>query len=191
MKYFLLQMFLLSGLLSSAQFKNIIVEEVNNEGSVSGRTYRIYVEMTSLNDQLDIVFGDSTNPLEIKSTKPFYQSELGGALSTEINRKLSKENPMVKYDSWLTIGAEDNYDNFTTNFLLNLDEFEKNGGAIVTRDGAWFCVPTYKQVYCKEDKKILIMQITTEGKVTGKINISGKTAAGVNFEQRALTFTCG
>jgi hypothetical protein len=191
MRYFLLQLFLLAGILANGQFKNIIVEEVNNAGAVPGKTYRIYIEMTSLNDQLDIVFGDAANPLEIKSTKPFYQCDLGGGLSTEINRKLAKENPKVRYDSWLTIGAEDNYDNFTTNFLLNLDDFEKSGGPIATKDGAWFCVPTYKQVYCKEDKKILIMQITTEGKVTGKINISGKTAAGVNFEQRELTFTCG
>jgi hypothetical protein len=97
----------------------------------------------------------------------------------------------VRFDSWVTIGSEDNYDNYVNNFLLNFDDFENNGGAIKTSDGAWFCTPDHRQVFCGPDKKILIAQLTTEGKITGKFSVQGRTAGGENFQQFDVSFTAG
>ena len=75
---------------------------------------------------------------------------------------------------------------------MNFEEFEK-GGKVSTNNGAWFCTPDHKQVYAFNDKKkrILVMQLTTEGKATGTINLQGKEADGTLWQKFNQTFTCG
>jgi hypothetical protein len=176
---------------SFCQFKNIVVEEVENEGKIAGKTYRIYAEMNNLDDQIFVVFGDSTHKLEVKSTKPFFQYKAGGALTKNIMRSELQKSDSLRYDSWVTIGAQDNYDNNINVLSVNFEDFEKKGGAITAKDGAWFCIPTDKQAYCKADKKILLMQLTTAGHVTGKINIMGKSKDGVPYTNYDVVFECG
>jgi len=190
------QIFLVMAMLAQgaafSQFKGVLVEEVDNEGKVPGRTYRIYAELTNVSDQVFVVYGDSAHKLEIKSTKPFFQAKTGGALSKDANRKAITESDSLKYDSWVTIGATDNYDNNMNILSMDFDDFEKKGGAInCKKEGAWFCIPTDKQAFCKEDKRILLMQLTTAGVVTGQFSIMGKTAKGDQYQNRDVTFTCG
>ncbi|MFN0032663.1 MAG: hypothetical protein ACKVOR_10935 [Flavobacteriales bacterium] len=174
---------------SHAQFVKIVVEEIDNEGTVPGRTYRIYAELTNEGDQLYLVYGDSLHPLSISSTKPFYQNQYGGAFAKDVNRKLAMENDSLRYDSWLTIGAADNYNNNVAPLNADTKNFEENGDAVVCNvDGCWFCLPTHKQAYCGSDKKILLMQLTTEGSITGTINIMGKTAAGEMYRNYDVAF---
>lgn len=193
MKYFLTVAILyLAPNFSYSQFSNVIIEEIDNEGKVPGRTYRIYAGLTNIKDQVYVLFGDSIHPLEIKSTKPFFQASNGSGLSKNINRKAANENDSLKYDSWITIGAKDNYDNNVSALNVNLDNFETNGGSIsIPKDGAWFCIPTDKQGYCGEDKRILLMQLTTLGEIDGKFSIMGKSAAGVAYTTHDVTFKCG
>lgn len=177
---------------ASGQFKSFFIHQVDNEGKVPGRTWRIYAEMTNPGDQLFVVFGDTTHTIEIKSTKPFYQSPAGGATSKDSNRKVANEDPQLKYDSWITIGAEDNYDNNLNMLNLDLSLFESRGGAIDSgKEGAWFCIPTEKQAYSGDDKRILLMQLTTEGHITGKMSLMGKTKEGESFKMYDQTFECG
>ncbi len=175
-----------------AQFQRIVIEEIENEGKVPGKTYRIYAELTNVKDQVLVVFGDSLHPLEIKSTKPFFQAETGGALSKDANRALVDKEDKLKFDSWLTIGATDNYENSVNTLNMDFSAFESGARtSIQTRDGAWFCIPTEKQTVCKENKRILLMQLTTPGQVTGKISIMGKTSTGVSYTNHDIAFTCG
>jgi hypothetical protein len=176
----------------TAQFKGFITEQVENEGKVPGKTWRIYAEMTNAGDQLFVVFGDSVHKIEIKSTKPFFQSKAGGALSKDCNRKEAVENEQLKCDSWITIGAEDNYDNNMNTLNLDLSLFESQGAAIDSgKEGAWFCIPTDKQAYCGDDKRILLMQLTTEGRINGKLSLMGKSKDGVSYTKYDQTFECG
>jgi hypothetical protein len=143
-------------------------------------------------DQLFVVFGDSVHKIEIKSSKPFYQSKAGGATSKDSNRKIAGEDPQLKYDSWITIGAQDNYDNNINTLNLDLSVFESRGGAIDSgKEGAWFCIPTDKQAYCGEDKRILLMQLTTAGTISGKLSLMGKSKDGVSYTKYDMTFECG
>ena len=175
-----------------SQFKQVVVEEIDNEGKVPGRTYRIYAELTNIKDQVYVIFGDSVHKLEIKSSKPFYQSKTGGALAKNIQRKEAMENPQLKYDSWVTIGAEDNYENNLNVLSVDLEEFESEGGPIqIKKDGAWFCIPSDKQAWCMKDTKMLLMQLTTEGEINGQFSIMGKTAGGVAYTNHDVTFRCG
>jgi hypothetical protein len=175
-----------------AQFKGFITEQIENEGKVPGKTWRVYAEMTNVGDQLFVVFGDSVHKIEIRSTKPFYQSKAGGALSKDSNRKEASEDPQLKSDSWITIGSEDNYNNNMNTLNLDLSLFESRGSAIDSgKEGAWFCIPTDKQAYCSEDKRILLMQLTTEGRISGKISLMGKTKDGESYTKYDQTFECG
>ncbi len=91
-----------------SQYKGIEIEEVDNGGLAKGRTYRVYITLANDSDQVFMAFGDSLHPMLIESTKPFFQSHLGGLTSKNISRKLTTEKPEVKFDSYITIGAEDN-----------------------------------------------------------------------------------
>jgi hypothetical protein len=177
---------------AGAQFKGFVTEQVENEGKVPGKTWRVYAEMTNVGDQLFVVFGDSVHKIEIKSTKPFYQSKAGGALSKDSNRKEASEDQQLKSDSWITIGSEDNYNNNMNTLNLDLSLFESRGAAIDSgKEGAWFCIPTDKQAYCGEDKRILLMQLTTEGQISGKLSLMGKSKDGESYTKYDQTFECG
>ena len=80
----------------------------------------------------------------------------------------------LKYDSWVTIGFEDNYMNALTAFLMDFSEFEQ-GGRLFTDNGAWFVTPDMRQAAAGPDGKLLLMQLTTEGEVSGRLNIHGRT----------------
>lgn len=170
-----------------AQYKGIEVEQVDNGGLVKGKTIRVYIVLENDSDQVHMIYGDKTRPMEIRTTKQFHQSTLGGATSRYVNRKMAKEKPDVRYDSWLTIGAEDNYDN-NTEILLNTDTFEKQGGNIITEDGAWYCLPGSKLGYAGDDKRVLIMQLTSEGDMSGKFSVMGRDKEGQVFQQYDVSF---
>lgn len=190
--------------MASAQFVRIEVEQVPNGGKVPGNTYRIYAVMENPNDIIDAVFADEKNPLEISSTKTFYQHPQGGALSADIMRFDVQNDAKLSFDSWFTIGAEDNYNNYLMPFLMDsvdVKPFEA-GDNFFSTTCAWFATPDRRQTFAPSNGKILLMQLTTPGKVTGKINIHGRTRAvldadgnivsgGEVFEIRDIAFTCG
>ena len=71
---------------AQGQFKSLVVEEVDNKGSVPGRTYRVYAQMEAEGDVIDAVFGDGEDYLEVNSTAPFFQHERGGNSANELQR---------------------------------------------------------------------------------------------------------
>lgn len=167
--------FLMASLGSAeAQFKSLLVEEIDNKGAVPGRTYRIYAQMEAEGDVIDAVFGDGQDYLEVSSTAPFYQHERGGNSANELQRSDVQTIDGLKYDSWVTIGYEDNYMNALTAFLMDFTEFEQ-GGKLYTNNGAWFVTPDMRQAAAGPDGKLLLMQLTTEGEVRGVINLHGRT----------------
>lgn len=157
-----------------AQFKELVVEEINNNGTVPGRTYRVYAQMTAEGDVVDAIFGDGADYLEVSSTAPFYQHEKGANAANEIQRSEVQSVRGLKYDSWVTIGYEDNYMNALTAFLMDFSEFEQ-GGRLYTDNGAWFVTPDMRQAAAGADGRLLLMQLTTEGDITGRINLHGRT----------------
>ena len=80
--------------------------------------------MEAEGDVIDAVFGDGQDYLEVSSTAPFYQHERGGNSANELQRSDVQTIAGLKYDSWVTIGYEDNYMNALTAFLMDFSEFE-------------------------------------------------------------------
>ncbi|MDG2311357.1 MAG: hypothetical protein P8L64_03100, partial [Flavobacteriales bacterium] len=104
------------------------------------------------------------------------------------------------YDSWVTIGSEDNYMNALSGFIMEFGDFETAGGKIETNNGAWFVTPDKRQSMAGASKRILLMQLTTEGEINGLINLHGRTKAvmkndvlesgGEQIKAEGLTFQC-
>jgi hypothetical protein len=188
-------------LFGAAQFSRLLVEEVPNKGVVPGKTYRIYAVMEREGDVIDAVYGEKNAPLRITSTAPFYQHPKGNALSADIQRYDLQNDNKLKYDSWFTIGSEDNYMNRLTGFLVDFAAFE-SGQTFETNNGAWFVTPDQPQGRAPKDKRILLMQLTSVGTITGVINLHGRTfveldasgnpvSAPKEIKAEGLTFTCG
>lgn len=203
-KPFLLTSLLLASSILMAQFLGIEVEEVPNNGKVPGKTYRIYAKLERQGDIIDAVFAEEKNPIEIRTTGRFYQHPLGGMLSNQIQRFDLQNEPLLHFDSWFTIGATDNYMNYVTPFMTDsaaVKAFEA-GEDFVTYTMAWFATADHKQTQADRRKRVLLMQITTDGKVSGRINLHGREKVildeygdvkegGFIIEERNVTFTCG
>jgi hypothetical protein len=185
---------------AAAQFSQLRVERVNNQNRVVGTTWRVYAVMQQEGDILDAVYGDKAHPMEITSTAPFFQHPKGGALASEVMRMDVDKDPTLRFDSWFTIGADDNYMNSVTPFIVEFGEFEK-GNAFRTEDGAWFVTPGKRQAMAPENKEILLMQLTSTGKIEGVINLHGRTrgiadatgvmvAGNAQIQETGLRFTC-
>ena len=187
---------------ASAQFVRLEVDYIDNMGKVPGDTYRVYAVMENEGDILDAVYGEASAPLKVSSTKPFFQHPKGGALSADIQRYDTTLDETLLYDSWVTIGAEDNYMNAVSGFIMEdaLALFDQ-GNELVTNDGAWFVTPDKRQAAAGPSKRILLMQLTTSGDVEGLINLHGRTKTVMDSEgnplgapeaikNEGLTFVC-
>ena len=177
---------LVAGVAAQAQVVRLEVDYIDNGGLVPGDTYRVYAVMQSEGDIIDAVFGEASAPLSITSTKPFYQHPEGGPLSADIQRQTAAEKPALAYDSWVTIGSEDNYMNAVSGFIMDFTSFNE-GGELATNDGAWFVTPDKRQAMAPPSKRILLMQLTTAGKVNGLINIHGRTKAETDAEGNVVS----
>ncbi len=119
-------------------------------------TSRLYVNFDTETDELDAVFGDADNALFITSTNGFYQNAFGGATSADINPALYDAFPSLRNDSWVTIGLEDNVGNNMLNIGIDWDDFENNGGDIVSDNGTWFATPDDAQVLAGADLRVMV-----------------------------------
>ena len=185
----------LSTLACLAQFQEIEVLQIPNDGLVPGNTYRVYAIMQGEGDYIDAVYGEEGTPLSVTSTHPFYQNSRGGATSKDTQRwdYVVDINPnadaALMYDSWVTVGYEDNYENDVRITDLEAANRFEAGEALTSSNGAWWALPRLDAdnriiqagpTFAGPDRRILLMQLTTEGTVRGLININGKEAAKEN-----------
>ncbi len=178
----------------SAQFESIVGLEVDlikshTDGDLDGyKTYRVYAVMENEGDAIMAVFGLDDMPLLVTTDGEFYQHSRGGLSSREIYRHdlidLSNVHPLLAYDSWVTIGYEDHYENALQTNSIN-DDFEKTlnvADSLFTKNGFWFVwpeqskdAPAPKQCTAGPSKRILLMQLTTNGNLDGLVNVQGYT----------------
>lgn len=178
----LLLLFMFVAGAAQAQFERLEVEEVASFDGYT--TYRVYAVLKNRGDLLDAVFGEQGNPVVVKSTSPFYQNDKGGAMANDIQKAALDQFPKLKYDSWVTIGYDNNYMNSVTFFgsmtadsvAIEKDfrtDFEE-GKNILIKDGAWFVTPDQLQARGDDKNRVLLMQLTTKGKITGSVNLHGR-----------------
>ena len=168
--------------------------DVAGQNTVGGMTtYRVWAEFADPTEQLVAVYGFDSVPMTINTTTAFYQNELGGALSVNFNPAVLPVDPLLAYDSWLTVGGEDNSADVNT-IGLDFADFETNGGSVVANDvngGSVFIYPDLEPAaFPDADGHVLIAQLTTDGEVSLTVNLQSRTADGENPQilQQSLTF---
>jgi hypothetical protein len=159
---------------------------VHTSGDLEGMTtYRLYLNMINPTDYLSACTGSEENPwiLESTSTPAWYQHPEGSeTFATGINSAFFTAFPDLEYDSWFTIGVEDNsvemdvlafpdptYDAFAA-FESGENVYSNtqvgNGWATLFpglgADNAGFA---------GEDLKVLVAQITTSGTLSGSLYV--------------------
>ncbi|MEO0403619.1 MAG: hypothetical protein AAF193_01985 [Bacteroidota bacterium] len=207
MKKLILALGLILGVATAqAQFVKIEVEEVPSFGEY--KTYRVYAVLKSNTDILDAAYALPEIPMKVESTAPFYQHPMGGALSRDIQRALLNTEPNLKYDSWVTIGFEDNYLNTLVPLTATKDsvlivrdyrEAFEEGKALEVVDGAWFVTPDQLQAKPDKQNRVLLMQLTTKGSITGVLNLHGRwhtvkedgSLVPHAWEETGIRFTAG
>ena len=77
----------------------------HEEGALAGmRTYRVYMDVASANDQVTSFTGNDEFTLALNTTTSFYQNALGGATPNDISAGAIALVPELAYDSYVTVG---------------------------------------------------------------------------------------
>jgi hypothetical protein len=159
-----------------ADFQGIEWEAIDS-GLGIGTTYRLYVAIDA-GGEVDAVYGDSDNELTIESSTSFYQNPFGGYGTP--SESLFDFFPSLEFDSFVTIGLLNDTGDAMMDIGIDWTDFEDNGGAIWTDNGTWFATPDEPQVR-EVNGRVLIGQFTTDGDISGFINLQGKNADLTNW----------
>ncbi|MDG1766076.1 MAG: hypothetical protein P8H98_04735, partial [Flavobacteriales bacterium] len=173
-----------------AAFTGISGEVYAVDGVAGTTTYRIYANFSDPGDQLIAQYGIDFDPLIYNTTTSWYQNPAGGALSTSINPATFVFVPPVEFDSWLTIGREDQANNNTTSIGFDYTEFEAGNSWVVDDiiGGVLFALPGDPQCF-PINGKVLMAQLTTDGVIDLSINIQWRDPAQNPTDVPDLTLT--
>ena len=117
-----------------ASFDGLVFEtfELNSAGD-GVHTFRVYAQFSNPNDQLVSIYGTADNPLSITTTTTFFQSAVGGPTAEGLNPLLLESFPDLEWDSYVTIGAEDNSGEGVQSAGLDYNTFEAGGALTSTQ----------------------------------------------------------
>ena len=167
--------------------------DVLGQNTVIGMTtYRVWAEFSDPTEQLVAVFGFDSIPLSIETSTNFYQNPLGSNLASGINPVLYPVDSLLAFDSWLTVGGEDNTADVNS-IGLDFASFE-SGGSVIADDingGSVFIYPDLEpKAFPDAAGRVLIAQLTTDGEVNLTVNPQTRTDDGGNPQiwQQSLTF---
>ena len=160
----------------------LVPEIVHTEGELAGMTtYRLYLYTLNETDFVVSCSGDDENNLVLASTSEpaWFQHEASTtAFATDVNPIFFAAFPELAYDSWLTIGAEDNT---AAVDVIQLEDpeyaafsaFEAGESIEVTGSigSAWFVlpIPTNVEAVAGSDLRVLVAQLTTPGEISGQV----------------------
>jgi hypothetical protein len=181
---------LLSGAMSSAQapLVTLSVEEIPiNQPQLDDltgllgatpHTIRVYANIPD-DWEIQTVYGLAGQTLSISSSDGFYQNSLGGPISSDISNLLFAVDPLLEYDSWVTIGYDDNTNNQLIYLPLDgafFNSFE-TGGDLIINDfiGASWSESALSIQFppntADANGQVLLGQFTSVGPINGCMNI--------------------
>ncbi|MEO0405262.1 MAG: hypothetical protein AAF193_10355, partial [Bacteroidota bacterium] len=149
------------------------------DGVAGTTTYRIYAEFDDPSDQLIAQYGLDLTPLRYTSTTSWYQEPVfGGATAGDINPATWVFLPDSEFDSWLTVGYENQTGNTTQNVGLDFSVFETGADYIVDDviGGVLFNLPGDAANFPVAGR-VLLAQLTTDGEIELEINVQWRDPA--------------
>ena len=148
----------------------------HEEGDLAGmRTYRIYLDVASSDDQVTSFTGNDEFALSLNTTTSFYQNPLGGSTPNDISDAAIALVPELAYDSYVTVGLTGQPEGAEGSVELIpgswMDAFEA-GGSFTVNDGigsGWYIVPPVAvNGLGGDDQRVLVAQLTTDGDLSGQ-----------------------
>lgn len=176
-------------------YTGLSYELVGEDTSEDGfDTYRVYANFMDADVQLVAVYGLQDTALSITTTGSFYQDVLGGPTASSVNSILigNPAFPNLQYDSWVTIGADDN--SGSVDFIgIDFVPFEAGGDLVIDDNvgGTWYILPDLEPTaFPDADGRVLIGQFTTDGIVDLTVNLQYRASDGSNKQavSQSLTF---
>lgn len=154
-------------------------------------TYRVYANFEDPGAQLVAVYGLQDTTLSIVTSGSFYQDVLGGALSTAVNPLLFGTFPTLQFDSWVTIGSDDNTGS-VDQIGIDFVPFEAGGNLVVDNavGGTWYILPDLEPAaFPDAEGRVLLGQFTTDGIVDMNLNLQYRASSGANIQVAGATLT--
>ena len=159
-------------------------------GSLDGQTtYRVYLNCLNETDFVSACSGDDQAPFILQSSSGEWYNDASATTwnAQGINPEFLSFFPDLAYDSFLTIGAEDastpaaqHPSTVWGTFDASAEFVGGPGSNFVVDDatgGAWYSTfPGLEEAdshagFAGEDLRVLLMQITTAGTISGQVNI--------------------
>lgn len=143
-------------------------------------TVRLYAKLVHPTDYLTSVSGWDEMEGRIETTTSFYQDPNGWATPNNNNPLLFDLLPGLRWDSWVTIGIDAAPNGAAGEIPVGLfppqteywvDEFEAGQDLVMDVDGAWFVTLGSSNGTAGEDLRVLVGQFTTDGVITGYLNL--------------------
>ncbi|MDZ4751217.1 MAG: hypothetical protein SGI87_06340 [Flavobacteriales bacterium] len=172
---------------SQSPFLNLVVEEtsipepqyteLSAELGGEAHTIRVYANIPE-NWEIQVMYGFSIAPLTVSAPEGFYHNNIGGPTSAEIVEAAYVINPLLQYDSWITIGWDNSIDNGLEQLPLDapfLSAWEA-GGDLVSNDflGGSIFVITPPELFPPNtgdvNGNVLVGQFTSDGPINGCLN---------------------
>ena len=173
----------------------MVHDGVNGVAELAGQTtYRFYLQLNDPDDFVSAIYGGDQAPLELSLDAPMFNSVFAtGPTAGGIIPLVESYFPEVAYDSWVTIGLEyapngggevdvsslqSDAQPFLQNFVAGSP---LDGEGFVVDDelgGAWYLLAGASNGYAGDDLKVLVMQVTTAGVPSGKLNAQVIPASG-------------
>ena len=186
-----------------AQQYTLTVEQ-HATGIVPGQTtYRFYVNMLNPTDFLSSMYGNNADPLSINTSTGFYNDAFAtGSTADGINGNFLPLVPSMGADSWVTIGISQNpvgsqvavstVESATQPWLGRFSATSPTSGQNVlindNTGGAWYVLNgTPNGLPNPTTMRVLCMQITTAGTISGTLNAQ-VFPLGVGANQQQMTY---
>jgi Secretion system C-terminal sorting domain len=176
-----------AGFAAQASQPRLIIQQIDNHGQVEGKTYRLFCQLEQ-GQSLQVVYGDANHPLIIRTEGELYNHDFGGNSSSAVNAALAESVPALRYDSWITVGFENSSQNDLWELGMDYTGFASNDQMVVD-NGGWFLVPTSAKCQPNQQGLVLLGQFTTNGVVSGNLNLQGKDALNTVWQAQDVSFT--
>ena len=178
---------------------SLVIDTISGpeEGVMGMTTVRMYIETENADDFISAVAGDEINPTAIRTTTAFYQNVLGGPTANNYNDGLTLADPLVAYDSFVTIGIDAQADGAAgeqeTTVVGNWTAGFETGGDVLINDffgGSWFTTSPNSAAVAGADHRVLLGQFTTDGQMSGQMFVQ-VFPNGLGAEEMRISFTFG
>ena len=178
---------------------SLVIDTISGpeEGVMGMTTVRMYIETENADDFISAVAGDEINPTAIRTTTAFYQNVLGGPTANNYNDGLTLADPLVAYDSFVTIGIDAQADGAAgeqeTTVVGNWAASFETGGDVLINDffgGSWFTTSPNSAAVAGADHRVLLGQFTTDGQMSGQMFVQ-VFPNGLGAEEMRISFTFG